>query len=532
MPRAFDQLLGQLGGFWKGLSAAQKIAFLSVVLIGVGSIALLTQLARQRDYGTLYANLTPEDSSRIVDFLSTQGVAYRLTHAATVIQVPVDRVYDLRLELASEGLPSSGPVGFEIFDEGGLAMTPFQQRVRYRRALEGELGRTIARFGPVHWARVHINLPQRAVLSRRQQKPSASVVVSLVSGGSLDQSQGRGIAQLIAGAVEGLDTQNVTILDARGRVLVRPTSDEGDMLAAEAQDIRRALERELANRAQELLDAALGGGRSVVTVASTIDMRRIEETRNSVNPDQTAVLSEQRVEESRTEPVLTPGGIPGTPTNVPGRGPGAEVATGPPSTETITRETINFEVTRATTHTVVPIGAIQRLSVAVLVDGTYVTPEGAAGEEGAAPQYQPRTDEELGQITEIVKRAVGFDGTRGDVIEVQNLPFRSPLEEVPQVEVPFWERPQLLALVSTLTRGLAVFGGFLLLALLVIRPALRQLASAPAAAGLARSAAGGEGAAGADGTPLQIQENAELSIPISKDQARVVAEAMRQWLRE
>jgi flagellar M-ring protein FliF len=526
MPQGFDQLLKQLGGFWNGLSAAQKIAFLSVVLIGVGSVTLLTQFARQKDYGTLYANLTPEDSARIVDFLSTQGVAYRLAHAGTVVQVPVDRVYDMRLELASEGLPSSGPVGFEIFDEGGLSMTPFQQRIRYRRALEGELGRTIARIGPVHWARVHINIPERAVLSRRQQKPSASVVVSLVSGGALDQAQGRGIAQLVAGAVEGLDTQNVNILDARGRILIRPSSDDGDLLAAEAQDVRRALERELADRAQELLDAALGGGRSVVTVAGTIDMRRVEETQKSVNPDQTAVLSEQRVEESRTEPVLAPGGIPGTPTNVPGRGPGAAGTAGPPSTETVTRETINFEVTRATTHTVVPIGAIQRLSVAVLVDGTYVTPEGAAGEEGAQPQYQPRTDEELGRIAEIVKRAVGFDQNRGDVIEVQNLPFRSPLEEVPEIAIPFWERPELLALASTLTRGLAVLGGFLLLALLVIRPALRQLASAPVA-GLARPAAGG-----ADEAPLQIQDNAELSIPISKDQARVVAEAMRQWLRE
>jgi flagellar M-ring protein FliF len=304
------------------------------------------------------------------------------------------------------------------------------------------------------------------------------------------------------------------------------------MLAAEAQDVRKAIERELADRAQELLDAALGAGRSVVTVASTIDMRRVEETQNSVNPDQTAVLSEQRVEESRSEPVLAPGGIPGTPTNVPGRGPGAEAVTGPPSTETVTRETINFDVTRATTHTLVPIGAIQRLSVAVLVDGTYVTPEGGAGEEGALPQYQPRTEEELGQIADIVKRAVGFDETRGDVIEVQNLPFRSPLEEVPEIEIPFWQRPELLALASMLTRGLVVLGGFVLLALLVIRPALSQLAAAPAGAAVVRSAAGGAGAAAGEEAPLQIQENAELSIPISKDQARVVAEAMRQWLRE
>jgi flagellar M-ring protein FliF len=248
-----------------------------------------------------------------------------------------------------------------------------------------------------------------------------------------------------------------------------------------------------------------------------------------VNPDQTAVLSEQRVEEIRSEPVVGAAGVPGTPTNVPGRGPGAEAIGAPPSTENVTRETINFEVTRATTHTVIPIGAIQRLSVAVLVDGTYVAPE---GEEGAAPQYQPRNEEEMGQIEEIVKRAVGFDAGRGDIIEVQNLPFRSPLEDIPQLEIPFWERPGLMPLAALLARGVAVLGGFALLALMVIRPALRQLATAPGATGLVRPQTGGEAAAGAGEGSLQIQENAELSIPISKDQARVVAEAMRQWLRE
>jgi flagellar M-ring protein FliF len=525
----FDQILSQLGAFWKALSAAQRVALLSIVLLTAGAVSLLVHLGQRQDYATLYANLSPEDSARIVDELSTQNVSYRLTHAGTAIQVPLDRVYDLRLEMASQGLPASGPVGFEVFDEGGLSMTPFQQRVRYRRALEGELGRTISRLAPVHWTRVHINVPERTVLSRRQQKPTASVVVSLVPGGSLGQAQGRGIAQLIAGAVEGLEVANVSILDQRGRILVRPTGEEGDLLAAEAMDVRRTLERELVQRAQALLDAALGAGSSVVTVASTIDIRRVDETQNSVDPDQAAVISEQRVEESRSEPVVASSGIPGTPTNVPGRGPGAEQSSPGPSTETVTRETINFDVTRATTRTVIPIGAIQRLSVAVLVDGTYATPEGAEGEE-ATPQYQPRTDEELRQISEIVKRAVGFDEGRGDVIEVQNLPFRSPLEDFPQTEVPFWERPELLALALTLTRGAAVIGGLLLLALLVIRPALRQLATVPGVrvGGVAAT----EAAAGAGETPLQIQENAELSIPLNKDQARVVAEAMRQWLRE
>ena len=526
-----DRLLAQIRGLWLGLSGAQRIALLSVTLLTTGAVALLIQIGRTPDYSILYANLVPEDSAAIVDELTTRNVPYRLTHAGTTVHVPSDRVYDLRLELASEGLPAAGPVGFEVFEEGGLGMTPFQQRIRYRRALEGELGRTITRLAPIHWARVHVNIPERAVFARKGQKPSASVVVSLVSGQSLDPTQARGIAQLVAGAVEGLEAQQVSILDSRGRMLVRPSSDEGDLLAAEAQDVRRSLERELSQRAQNLLDAALGVGGSVVTVAATIDMRRVDETQNRVDPDQTVVLSEQRVEESRTEPALSAGGIPGTPTNVPG-GPGAEAAAPEPSRETITRETVNFEVTRTTSHTVIPIGAIQRLSVAVLIDGTYVTPETAVGEPPPAPEYQPRSADELQQITEIVKRAVGFDAERGDVIEVQNLPFDSPLA-APEVAPPFWQQPEILMLVPILVRGIAVVGGVLLLVLLVIRPALRQLATAvPRSVAVGGGAIAGAGAAGEGVGPLQLEESAELAIPLSKDQARLVADAMKQWLRE
>jgi flagellar M-ring protein FliF len=525
-----EQLLAQLRGLWVGLSGAQRIALLSIALLTTGAVALLVQIGRTPDYGILYANLSPEDSAKILDELTTRNIEYRLTHAGTSIQVPNDRIYDLRLDLASEGLPAAGPVGFEVFEEGGLGMTPFQQRIRYRRALEGELGRTISRLAPVHWARVHVNIPEKAVFARKSQKPSASVVLSLVSGRTLESTQSRGIAQLVAGAVEGLDPNQVSILDSRGRMLARPSSDEGDALAADALDVRRSLERELSQRVQTILDAALGMGGSVVTVAATIDMRRVEETQNSVDPDQSVVVSEQRVEETRTEPALSAAGIPGTQSNVPG-GPGAETSLSEPSTETISRETINFEVTRATSHTVIPIGALQRLSVAVLVDGTYVTPEAVEGEAPGVATYQPRSTEELHQIAEIVKRAVGFDQERGDVIEVQNLPFRSPLA-TPEQEPSLWQRPEVLLLMPGIVRAIAVIGGILLLALLVIRPALRQLATSSSGVVAVGGRAVRAGAAGEGAEAIQLEESAELAVPLSKDQARLVADAMKQWLRE
>jgi flagellar M-ring protein FliF len=534
MPSLFsglDKLPQQLAAFWSGLSGAQRFAFLSIVLITGGAVSLLVNVASKPEFATLYAELSPEDSASIIDELATAQVPFKLTHAGTSIQVPLERVYDLRLELAANGLPASGPVGFEVFDDNGLGMTPFQQRVRFRRALEGELSRTISRLSPVNSARVHITLPEKAVFKRDQAKPRAAVVVSLAPGRTLSGAESNGIAHLISGAVDGLEANQITILDSSGRLLARPGGDDADLMAAEALGVQRGIEKELSDRAQALLDAALGGGKSVVTVTASINTQRFEETKDRVNPEEAAVLSEQRVEESRSEPVASVGGIPGTPSNVPG-GPGAEEeATATPATENVTRETINFEISRSSSRTIVPMGQIQKLSVAVLVDGVYEVPEVVEAEEAPSPVYQPRSEEEIQQISEIVKRAVGFDTDRGDVIEVQNFAFRSPLDDLPSESVPFWEKPELYMLLPSIGRVLSLLVGLILLSILVLRPALRQLAAVPIA--------GGGGATGPfferNMTPEQQAldiKKAELAIPLDKSQAKDVAEAIRGWLRE
>jgi flagellar M-ring protein FliF len=527
-----ERLPEQLAAFWKGLSGAQRFAFISIVLMTFGGVALLVNIAGEPQYAVLYSDLSPEDSAKIVDELSTGQVPFKLTHAGTTVQVPLERVYDVRLELAAKGMPTSGPIGFEVFDGNGLGMTPFQQRVNFRRALEGELARTISRLAPVQSARVHITIPEKAVFQRDKVKPRAAVVLNLLPGQSLSGTEASGIAHLLSGSVEGLEANQITLLDSTGRLLARPGSEDGDVLAAEALDVQRGIERDLARRAETLLDAALGSGKAVVTVSAAISTRRFEETQERVNPDESAVLSEQRVEESRSEPSALAGGVPGAAANVPG-GPGAEVASLQPSTETVTRETLNFDISRSSSRTIVPMGQIQRLSIAVMVDGTYTTPAVAEGEEPAAPEYQPRAPAEIQQITEIVKRAVGFDAERGDLIEVQNFPFRSPLEDFPTQNVPLWKSPELFVLLPTVGRVVTLLGGLALLALLVIRPALGQLTSLPGVSGGLGGVPGGPGGMGltAEQQALEIKA-AELAIPISKDQAKTVAEAIRTWLRE
>jgi flagellar M-ring protein FliF len=535
-----EQILAQLVGFWRGLNAAQRIAFGAVALLGAGALALLVSLAGRPEYATLFANLEPSDASRLVDELDTQQIPYRLTHAGTAIQVPAERVYDLRLELATKGLPASGPIGFEAFDQTSLGATPFQERVRFRRALEGELARTISKLDPVHWTRVHINLPDRKLFLREAARPSASVVVSLRSGYSLSGGEIQGIGHLVAGAVEGLSVDQVTIVDTRGRLLARAGGgDDEDLMAAEVLDVQRALERRLAARAQELLDAALGSGTSVVTVSASLDRRRVEEDQDRIDPDESAVLSEQVTEETRTEPGATvSGGVAGASANVPG-GTGGESGGGGTAREEITRTTTNFEVSRTRSRTVTPMGEIERLSIAVLVDGTYETPAAPpAAEEGApaAPErsYRPRSADEIAQITEIVKRAVGFNEQRGDAIEVQNLPFHTPLEDVAAPAPGLWERPEFFALLPGLSRTLAVLLGICLLIFLVIRPALKQLTLANIVR--ASASAGVPVAPGEIGPaePLAklVSEAEKLRRQLAAENPRLVADAMKQWLRE
>jgi len=518
----FARVGPQLRVLWANLSGAQRIALFSVVLMTVGTVSLLVHFAGEPDYTTLYANLTPEDAAQIADELSAANVRYELTAAGTAIQVPVERVYELRLQMAGKGLPSSGPVGFEVFDENGLGMTPFQQKIHFQRALEGELGRTISRLGPVRWARVHISIPDKQVFRRDRKEPTAAVVVGMIPGQTLAGSELAGITQLVAGSVEGLSGSHVTIVDSKGNLLSKSGGDDEDLLAGNALEMQRSVEGQLAERAQNLLDAALGPGKSVVTVAATITRKHFSEKQARVNPDEAVVVSENRSEESRSTPSAAFGGIPGTPSNV----PGGEPPTASPSengTETVTREQNKFEVSRSESETIVPMGEVTKLSVAVLVDGTY-TPA-AEGGDTTEPTYAPRTAEDLQTYAQIVRSAIGFDESRGDQMQVQNLQFRSPVEGLDIEEPKIWESPELRMMLPGLVRVFALIAGLLILVLFVLRPAIQQLSRVP----IKKET----GELGATPAALRIPEgDAELAIPVTTDQAKQVAEAMRQWLRE
>jgi len=343
----------------------------------------------------------------------------------------------------------------------------------------------------------------------------------MIPGQALAGSEIAGITQLVAGSVEGLKGPNVTIVDSKCNLLSKVGGDAENVLAGNAFEMQRSVESQLAGRAQGLLDAAPRPGKAVVTVAATITRRHFQEKQARVNPDESVVVSENRSEEQRSTPAAAFGGIPGTPSNVPGGEP-PDASPAANGSETVTREQNKFEVSRSESETIVPMGEVTKLSVAVLVDGTY-TPA-AEGAEDHAPIYAQRSADELATYGQIVRSAIGFDESRGDQIQVQNLRCRSPIEDLVLEPPAIWESPEVRMLLPGLVRTLALIGGLLILVLFVLRPALQQLAAIPLAKERSETAL--------DSTPRIPTTDAELAIPVTTDQAKQVAEAMRQWLRE
>ena len=385
--------LSQYGAVWNRLSMNHRVLLVLVVVGTVVACVATVQWAQRSTYTTLYSDLAPAEAGEIVDVLTGMDVPYRISAGGTALQVPEREAQAVRLKLAAQGYPKDGVVGYEIFDKSNLGMTDFLQKVNFRRALEGEISKSIMSLSEVSAARVHLVIPEARLFSRDQKQPTASVVLKL--NGSLSESQIAGIQHLVASSVEGLDIDHISLVDSRGRLLTeRHAGDMDTRLSSTQVELRHQVENHLEAKAQSLLDRTLGAGRSVVRVIADLNFDKVETSAENYDPDRVAIRSEE-VQTAK----------PGS------RGDGAS------QNATIT----NYEISKSVEHVVSAFGTIDRLSVAVMVDGSYGQPAGAA--EDAAPTYQPRSAEELQQIAAVVRTAVGFDSTRADRLEVVNMPF-------------------------------------------------------------------------------------------------------------
>lgn len=403
-------------------------AKLFLILGGLGAVVALSLvsllwMSGGTTHEVLYSQLSLEDAGAMTAKLRDMQIPYSIGGNGTTIMVPAPLVHETRLRLASEGLPQGGGAGFELLDKRSFGMTEFMQRLNYRRALQGELARTIMQLSAVQNARVHIVLPEKSLFVEHQEKPTASVVLKLTPGRRLSVDQVRGIAHLVGSSVEGLVPENVTVVDASGHILNRDEDNTSFLSQSEAQlAYRQGLEQNLERRVQTLLERAVGKDKVLVRVSATLDFQHIERTEERFDADNPAIRSEQRNKEEGSGVGLWAIGVPGARSNINPSDNNASQGKDPSSLARQS-ETINYELSKSVSKVVAPSGAIKQLSVAVLVDGTYQT-----GENDAAKTYTPRTAEELAKYQEIVKSAVGYNEVRGDRVEVANMPFE-PAED-------------------------------------------------------------------------------------------------------
>jgi len=458
----WDSAVAQVRQLWGGLTGTQRGVLIAATVGLFAAFLVLGLWAGTPEYGVLYGKLAVDDAGRVVERLKTEGVPYRLEDGGRTVLVPTDRVYDLRLLLAGEGIPQGGVVGFEIFDQSGFGMTDFAQKVNFTRALEGELTRTIRRLQGVEGARVHLVLPERRLFEAQSEPASASVVLQLAGGRALTAKQIQGVVYLVASSVQGLTAERVTVVDTQGNVLYQASGEEPGLLAGNQLEYKRTYEKEVERRVREMLERVVGTGAAVVQVAAQFDFDRVEETSEVFDPEAVVVRSEERQSETSSG-VAGPSGVPGVGSNVGGT-PGA--TGGSPTTSNRETETVNYEVSKTVTRVQRNPGTLRRLSVAVAVDGNY------RETEGGGKEFVPRSAEELAQIRGLVEKAVGHDAQRGDAVEVTSIPFR-PAEPVETAQG-FW-RPEFLVPIARFAAA-----AFVALVLLfgVFRPLLRWLASA------------------------------------------------------
>jgi len=401
MGELWEQIVRQVRDLSDRLSTRQKAVVASVAILSILGLVLMVLWVRHPEYELLFSNLAPEDAARIVEKLKEGDTPYKLTRAGTAILVSSKKVYELRLELASQGLPKRTGVGYEIFDKTNIGMSDFVQKLNYRRALEGELTRTIQQLDEVQQARIHIVIPEARLFEEDQQEPTASIVLRLHPTAGLSKAQIQGICHLIASGVEGLDPQSVTIVDSYGNILSgRREAEPFIGLTASQLELQRNVEAHLMNKAQTLLDGVLGMGNALVRVTAELNFDRVERTTERYDPDSPVVRSEERVE---------------------GTSHGDSAGTTPDRTETVLT---NYEINKTVERLANMAGSIERLSVAVIVNESVA-------------------QEEIANLTNIVQNAVGFDPSRNDQIEVAYHTFDTAAMDQERVELDQAENQQL-----------------------------------------------------------------------------------------
>ena len=560
-----ETLLALARGF-NQLTNARKLGLISGVagIIAIVVVALIT--ARSTDYKVLFTNISEKDGGAIIAQLSQMNVPYRIADGGGAILVPADKVYQTRLQLASQGLPKAGGIGFELMDNQRFGVSQFTEQVNYQRALEGHLAQTIKAMPEIEEARVHLAIPRPSVFVRENQKPSAAILVQLRPGRVIDAGQVAGIVHLVASGVPELAPRNVTVVDQRGNLLSGSPEEGGGVAGLDRAQLKylHQVETGIVQRIENILKPITGPDNVRAQVAASLDFSEVEQTSESFKPNsdpkEQAIRSQQSSDNQSSTP-QAPQGVPGALSNTPPGAASAPLNTPaaqaqgqqqPMSTTAQKASTINYEVDKTIRHTKGEVGAVKRLSVAVVVNHKRVV-------DGGKTKLQPFTEPEMTQITNLVREAMGFSKERGDTVNVVNAPFRIAIEEE---EAPFWKNPANIPMALEAGKWL-LLAGLGLTFLLILRGGVRDVVRLarppepePAEAAAGRGAEGAVGGAAGEGafvgTPEEREEAeaaaaaaAEAAAPkeesehhralrlmreLARDNPRLAAQIIKDWM--
>ncbi len=517
------------------ISQTRIIAGLVVLAIVGGILAAVMLRSGDAQKALLYSGLDLAEASEIAGRLDQSNIKYEMRGDGSSIFVDRKNVLDARIMLSAEGLPTRGSVGYEVFDkQDALGATTFIQNVNRLRALEGELARTINSLENVKSARVHLVLPERRLFERDAKNPTASIVIDMV-GRKLDGGQIRAIRNLAAGAVPGLDPDQVTILDSAGRLLAAGASDQNGMAGGMTSDERRAMiEEELRQKVLSQLEPVVGLGAARVQISADVDFNRVTRSSELYDPDGRVVRSTETVEERDSQTIRGRQDAVTVEQNLPDPDPAGGTAETEDSESSRIAETVNYEISKTMQTEVIEGGDVKRLSVAVAIDHL---PQINPAEDGEATPvtYQPRTAEEMAQLTALVRSAIGYDEERGDVLEVVNIRFAQP-----QLELGSVAKESMFGFgKNDIMRGVEVISlllGGLALIFFVLRPLVAGLISPPKpaepadplAALPAEKRALLENSAGGGSAPKSSAQELESTIDVANVSGQVKASSMKK----
>lgn len=419
MNKIFGSLIVQFREFFNGLGPTKRLSIITVAVIGVVSAVVISFMVSGKDYVPLLTNVPSDQVSVVVSKLNSMNVPFQLREDGKTIAVPRDLLHSTQMNLMSEvGSAKMGNVGLELFEKQDFGVNSYAQKINYQRALAGELMRSINTLTAVKQSKVILALPNKKTFLEEGGQPSASVVVELQAGKTLSADQIRGIRFLVSSAVEGMDSERVTVLDDRGKMLSKH-SDGTTGGTNEIMDLKAKVESDLEDRIEAMLSKVVGQGKVIAKVDATLNNKVIQAVEESIDPDKTAIRSQQTEEESLDGARTNPAGVPGSRANLPGAEDAGQVG----FKQDVKKElkTTNFEVPKTVRNIREAAGAIERVSVAVLVDGVEIS---TAKEDGTIDRkWNARSPEELQKYESLVKSAIGFSAGRGDSVKIENIAF-------------------------------------------------------------------------------------------------------------